>query len=114
MDQPGQKQEPLIFNEAQFLLAEKRTQLATLRTGLAVLAVPLSLETFLIVTSRFYHVGENFWYLLPVHVICLLLLGLGAYLIVRGLRRLRQCGAALSKLRRKNPILTELEQDAGQ
>lgn len=111
MDQPGQNQIPLIFNEAQFLLAEKRTQLATLRTGLAV---PLSIESFLIVTRRLYHVGQNFWYLLPVHIICLLLLGLGAYLIIRGLRRLRQCGAALAKLRRKNAILTELEQDAGQ
>ena len=114
MDQPGQNQAPLIFNEAQFLLAEKRTQLATLRTGLAVLAVPLSIETFLIVTSRYYHAGENLWFLLLVHAICLLLLGLGVYLIIRVLRRLRQCGAALSKLRRKNPILTELEQNAGQ
>ncbi len=110
----AKNQGPLIFNEAQFLLAEKRTQLATLRTGLAVLAVPLSLETFLIVTSRYYHADQNVWILVLVHAVCLLLLGLGAYLIGRGLKRLRRCGSALTQLRRKNVILTELEQEAGQ
>lgn len=40
----------VVLNEMQLLLAEKRTALATLRTGIAIFAFPLSLLSVL--TSR--------------------------------------------------------------
>ena len=43
----------LIFGEIQVLLAEKRTALAALRTGIAVFALPLSVLSALIATSRY-------------------------------------------------------------
>lgn len=46
----------LAINEIQLLLAEKRTSLAFLRTGIAVIALPLSLVSFLIATSEHYRV----------------------------------------------------------
>ena len=42
----------VIFGEIQVLLAEKRTALASLRTGIAVFALPLSVLSALIATSR--------------------------------------------------------------
>jgi hypothetical protein len=33
----------ILLNEVQLILAEKRTSLASLRTGIAVLAIPLSI-----------------------------------------------------------------------
>jgi len=48
--------ENIIINEAQLILAEKRTSLAVLRTGIAVLVWPLSLANFLIVTSKHFPV----------------------------------------------------------
>src|SRR6266516_1286880 len=44
----------VIFGEIQVLLAEKRTALASLRTGIAVFALPLSVLSALIATSRYY------------------------------------------------------------
>jgi hypothetical protein len=44
----------IIFGEIQVLLAEKRTALASLRTGIAVFALPLSVLSALIATSRYY------------------------------------------------------------
>jgi hypothetical protein len=41
----------VIFGEIQVLLAEKRTALASLRTGIAVFALPLSVLSALIATS---------------------------------------------------------------
>ena len=46
------KLDNLIFGEVQVLLAEKRTALASLRTGTAVFAFPLSVLSVLIATSR--------------------------------------------------------------
>lgn len=102
---------PLIFNEAQFLLAQKRTQLAGVRTGLAMLALPMSIITFLVATSRFYHIQGNLSYLIPLLVLCLGLLCLGVYLIARGLVRLHHADAMLQRLRAQNSLLDSLEQE---
>jgi hypothetical protein len=48
------KLDNVIFGEIQVLLAEKRTALASLRTGIAVFALPLSVLSALIATSRYY------------------------------------------------------------
>jgi uncharacterized membrane protein YkgB len=48
------KLDNVIFGEVQVLLAEKRTALAGLRTGIAVFALPLSVLSALIATSRYY------------------------------------------------------------
>ena len=66
------KLDSVIFGEIQVLLAEKRTALAALRTGIAVFALPLSVLSALIATSRFYSMEKVMPLLAP-----LLLLNLG-------------------------------------
>ena len=112
MEDSDLKTGPLIINEAQFLLAQKRTQLAAVRTGLAMLAVPMSIITFLVATSRFYHFQTNLGYLIPLLVICAGLMGLGAYLVMRGLVRLHNTESALFRLRQQSSLLESLEQEA--
>ena len=59
-----------IINNVQLtVLAVKRTQLAMVRTGIAIPALPMTLVNFLIATSRFY----------LIFIICSGLLGLGGY-----------------------------------
>lgn len=111
MDDSDLKTGPLIINEAQFLLAQKRTQLAAVRTGLAMLAVPMSIITFLVATSRFYHFENNLGYLIPLLILCLGLLGLGAYMVLRGLVRLHHTESALYHLRQHSSLLNDLEQE---
>src|SRR5881296_2993719 len=53
------KLDNVIFGEIQVLLAEKRTALASLRTGIAVFALPLSVLSALIATSRYLQHGEG-------------------------------------------------------
>ena len=64
----------VIFGEIQVLLAEKRTALASLRTGIAVFALPLSVLSALIATSRYYSIEKVMPLLAPL---MLLNLGLG-------------------------------------
>jgi hypothetical protein len=54
MDKDGlPKLDNVIFGEIQVLLAEKRTAPAFLRTGIAVFALPMSVLSALIATSRY-------------------------------------------------------------
>jgi uncharacterized membrane protein YkgB len=52
------KPDNVIFGEIQVLLAEKRTALAGLRTGIAVFALPLSVLSALIATCSAH--GSSF------------------------------------------------------
>ena len=55
---PEQQNDILSINKVQLLLSEKRTALSVMRTGIAVLALPLSIFSALIATSRWYNVME--------------------------------------------------------
>ncbi len=48
----------VIFGEMQVLLAEKRTAQASLRTGVAAFALPLSVLSAPIATSRYYSMDK--------------------------------------------------------
>jgi len=62
------KREPaaIVINEVQLILAEKRTSLAAMRTGIAVFALPLSVLSVLIATSKFYDVLNVMHLLVPL------------------------------------------------
>ena len=100
--------ESLLINEAQFLLARKRTLLAEVRTGLAVLAVPLSIVSLLVVTSRLYHFYSNLLYLVPLFVVCLGLVCLGGCMILRAFRRLHRTDQGLRALVEQSSHLNRL------
>ncbi len=97
-----------IFNEVQLLLAEKRTALSTLRTGIAVFAFPLSVLSVLIATSKSYRVEEVMHWLVPLLALNLGLVVLGVYLIHVAVRRIRRYDRLLDGLKHKNPRLAEL------
>ncbi|SRR6266436_7356251 len=78
----------VIFGEIQVLLAEKRTALASLRTGIAVFALPLSVLSALIATSRYYSIDKVMPLLLPLMVLNLGLVVLGSWLVFRSIRRI--------------------------
>jgi len=78
-----------IFGEIQVLLAEKRTALASLRTGIALFALPLSVLSALIATSRYYSMEKVMPLLLPLILLNLGLVALGSWLVFRSIHRIR-------------------------
>src|SRR2546427_11779860 len=91
MDEPP-KIDNLIFNEIQVLLAEKRTALSSLRTGIAIFALPLSVLTVLIATSRYYSFEKVMPLLVPLLLLNLGLVVLGSCLIYISVHRIRPSG----------------------
>jgi len=90
-----------ILGEIQVLLSEKRTSLAMLRTGIAVFALPLSVLSVLIATSRYYSVVKVMPLLIPLCLLNLGLIGLGSWLICRSLKRLHHYDHLVRELIKK-------------
>src|SRR5438046_7526062 len=78
----------LILGEIQVLLSEKRTALSTMRTGIAVFALPLSVLSVLIATSRYYSIGKVMPLLMPLLLFILGLVVLCSSLIFNSIVRL--------------------------
>jgi hypothetical protein len=92
----------------QVLLAEKRTSLAVLRTGIAVAIVPLSITTVLVTLSRFYSWVENLHFLGPMYAILTGLVLLSGYLIGRAVLRIHHYDRMIAKIRQQNPAFSKL------
>src|SRR5438309_1521475 len=91
---PG-KQEGIdnaIFAEIQLILAEKRTSLSGLRTGIAIFALPLSVLSVLVATSKYYDITKVWRFLLPLLALNAGLIALGAYLIFYAIIGVRWSG----------------------
>jgi uncharacterized membrane protein YidH (DUF202 family) len=99
--------ETIIINEVQLLLAEKRTSLAALRTGIAVFALPLTVMSVLIATSKYYDFVHVMHLLVPLLSLCAALVLLGSYLIIRSVIRIQRYDKHISEIKRKHITIAE-------
>jgi uncharacterized membrane protein YidH (DUF202 family) len=95
----------ILVNEVQLLLAEKRTSLATMRTGIAVLALPLSITSVLIATSKYYEALQVLHFLIPLGVLNLALIVFGIFLIVRSVIRMRHYDLLIHEIKMKHSVI---------
>ena len=98
----------LRIQEVQLLLAEKRTSLSSLRTGLGVIAAPMTVVSFLVVTSHLYDILASLWMLAPLLALCIVLVGLGSYLIMRAIVRIHQFDERIRQIKALDPELRSL------
>lgn len=98
----------LYISEAQLILAEKRTAMAGVRTGAALLALPMSVLGLLAATSRYYTFVDNILLLGPLLLVCLILLCVGLWLVVRSVSKLRRHERLLAALKRKSSTLSHM------
>ncbi len=94
--------ETVILNEIQLILAEKRTSLATMRTGITVFVMPLSVLSVLIATSRYYDVVHVKFLFIPLMILNCALILLGGYLIIRSVTRIHRHDQLIKRLKHKN------------
>jgi hypothetical protein len=109
-DKDSLRQETMLINEISLVLAEKRTSLSVMRTGLAVIALPLSVLSVLIVISRYYDPVKVIYLLGPLLGLCTGLAVLGIYLIISALVRIRAINRVVTVLKSQNSSLRELSQ----
>ena len=95
--------EAVHISHIQLILAEKRTSLAVLRTGVVVLSLPLSVVTVLVATSRYYDFLDAYHLLVPLLGLCAGLVLLSAYLVLRSLRRIHNQDLLINKIKKEDP-----------
>lgn len=96
------------FNSAQLLLAEKRTSLALLRTGVGILVLPLSVLGLLIATAKTHQSESVIHLLVPVLSISAFLAFLAIALIIRALIQLHRYDRMLRQLKESHPIFGDV------
>ncbi|WP_020561181.1 hypothetical protein [Thiofilum flexile] len=89
----------------QLVLAEHRTALATLRTGIAILVLPMSVVSFLIATSRYYTSANELHLLLPLLLLSVAIMLLGCYLVLRSVKRMHQHEKLIAKIKCEHPAI---------
>ncbi len=100
--------EDFLLDEIQLILAEKRTSLSILRTGIAVITLPLSVLTILVVTSKYYRIYEILTLFIPLLVLCVGLAVWGFYLIAKASRSIRHYDAMIKKLKLEDSRLKDI------
>jgi len=101
------RSEAIIINEVQLLLAEKRTSLAAMRTGIAVFALPITVMSVLIATSKYYDIVHVIHLLIPLLILCAALALLGSYLIIRSVMRIHHHDRHIAEIKRKHSTISE-------
>lgn len=98
----------LSINQVQLLLAEQRTAQAVMRTGIAILALPLSIFSLLIATSKMYEIAHVWLLLSFVSVLNLGLIVFAIYLIVRSLIQMHRCDEKILLVKAQHKELQKL------
>jgi hypothetical protein len=96
-----------LFNEIQLLLAEKRTAYSGLRTGIAVFALPLSVISVLIATSKLYDFSQVLNLLIVLAVLNAGLICLGIYLVIHSLARIRHLDGLIKEIKLKHSSIAD-------
>jgi len=99
------KIEAAVINAIQLILAEKRTALASLRTGITVFALPLTVLSVLIATSRYYDVVHVKALLIPLLILNAGLVILGSYLVIRAVIRIHRYDSHIKKIKLKHSAI---------
>lgn len=107
MKSQSNRNDPDVFSEVELLLAEKRTSLSSLRTGIAVFALPLSVLGLLVATSRYYDPTEARGLLRPLLGLCAILALLGGFLIVQALRHIRRHNRFIHQIKQEHSAIAE-------
>ena len=103
-----QQNDILCINQVQLLLAEKRTALSVMRTGIAVLALPLSVFSALIATSKWYRAAEVWPLLVLVVLISTGLVAFAVYLIARSAAAMHRYDRIIRSIKENHAALHTL------
>lgn len=97
----------VIINEIQLMLAEKRTSLAAMRTGIAVFVLPLSVLSVMVATSKYYDFIHVMHLIVPLLLMCAALIFLGSYLIIKSMVRMRRYDRIILSIKKKYSHIAE-------
>ena len=100
------KTDPVASEMFKNFLADKRTILAYLRTGIGILTIPMSLLTILIATSSKYDVDQVMGMLVSLGAAFIVLMTFGVWMVIRSIQQLTAVDTRLRELEEEHPFLS--------
>ena len=107
MEESRETSTNFIINEIQLILAEKRTSLAAMRTGIAVFVLPLSVLSIMVATSKYYDFMRVVHFIVPLLLICVALLVLGSYLVIKSMVRMHRYDKLILNIKKKHSSIAD-------
>lgn len=93
--------EAVLLNEIELLLAEKRTYYSVLRTGFAIITVPLTIIIFLLATKDYHKLFMHKWTTILIIFVFISMVITGIIMAV----------AASNKIKRLNIVIQGIEKE---
>ncbi len=78
-----------------------------MRTGIAVLALPLAVFSLLVATSRYYDAVNVLQILLPLALFCVALLVFGGYLVIRSALKIRRIDRLIHRIKLEHSAIAQ-------
>ena len=100
------KTDPVASEMFKNFLADKRTILAYLRTGIGILTIPMSLLTILIATSSKYDVNQVMGMLISLGAAFVVFMAFGVWMVLRSIQQLNAVDTRLRELEEEHPFLS--------
>lgn len=110
-DLPCEDQVKFEAEKIKLFLSEKRTTLSVMRTGIAVIMLPMSVMTVLLTTSKYYDFFGNSHLTIPLIVLCVGLFLLGSYLIHRSVLKFWKIDRMIDHLKKHDPIIRKFYEE---
>ena len=98
---PHKPSEAVLLNEIELLLAEKRTYYSILRTGFAIITVPLTIIIFLLATKDYHRLFNHTWTTLIIILVFIIMIITGIFMAI----------GASNKIKRLNIVIQGIEKE---
>jgi hypothetical protein len=100
--------EPILLDEIELLLSEKRTNYSVLRTGFAVLTVALSAMVFLIATKDYFNTFSHRWAVIAVAVVLFSFVVAGVVMCLSGMRKIKKIDQAILGIQKEDKRIEKI------
>ncbi|MEI6237496.1 MAG: DUF202 domain-containing protein [Candidatus Saccharibacteria bacterium] len=94
--------EQVLLNEIELLLAEKRTYYSVLRTGFAIITVPLTVIIFLLATKDYHRLFTHKWSAILVVVTFIVIVIIGIFVCIIGSNKIKKVDKAILRVEKED------------
>ena len=100
--------EPILLDEIELLLSEKRTNYSVLRTGFAVLTVALSAMVFLIATKDYFKTFSHMWAVVLVTAVLFAFVIAGIVMCISGMRKIKKIDKTILGIQKEDKRIEKI------
>ena len=100
--------EQLLLQKIQVILAEKRTLFSILRTGMAVITLPLTVIVFMVATREYHSVLNYIWISIFLIAALLTISFSGIFITLQSFKKIKKLNHLIMEIERENKDIDKI------